>query len=139
MLKKLLAAFLVLFALLIFIGVVILPKILDPNQYKPQIISAVKDATGRDLQIKGELSVKLLPLRIKLPEMELSNDPVFGSEPFAKIHSAALDAQVKPLFRGNLIVDSVLLEGVSLNLARDKSGRNNWGSMLAASVPAPAE
>jgi hypothetical protein len=46
---------------LVIAAVVIITATFDPNQYKPQIIKAVKDKTGRTLAIDGDIKLKLFP------------------------------------------------------------------------------
>jgi len=41
--------------LLIVIAIFTLPFFIDPNNFKPEIAAAVKDKTGRDLTLTGEL------------------------------------------------------------------------------------
>ena len=46
----------------VLVGVLlIVPAFIDPNDYKPEIQAGVKEATGRDLTIGGDISLSLLP------------------------------------------------------------------------------
>jgi len=47
--------------LLIVVAVVVAPLVIDPNDYREQIQSAVKNKTGRDLLINGDLSLSVFP------------------------------------------------------------------------------
>ena len=47
--------------LLIVVLVIVAPFIVDPNDYREQIQSAVKDKTGRDLSINGDMSLSVFP------------------------------------------------------------------------------
>src|SRR3546814_9853243 len=56
------------------------PALIDWNGYKPQIAAAVKDATGRDLIIEGDISFSILPrLRFSAGGVKFANAP--GVEP----------------------------------------------------------
>src|SRR5437868_5730524 len=46
---------------LLIAAVLIITATFDPNQYKPQIVKAVKDKTGRTLAIDGDIRLKLFP------------------------------------------------------------------------------
>ncbi|MFP6745444.1 MAG: AsmA family protein, partial [Alphaproteobacteria bacterium] len=60
-------------ALLILV-VVVAPFLLDLNDYKGDIAAAVKDATGRDLAIDGDIAVSLVPLpTIRVAGMRFAN------------------------------------------------------------------
>jgi len=110
----------------------------DPNAYKDRISAAVKEQTGRDLVIEGEIGLTLFPrLGLSLGETRLSNAEGFGDEPFARIGEVELSVALMPLLRRDLQVAAVRLVGLNLNLARDAQGRNNWDD-LVAEADAPA-
>src|SRR5690349_24791428 len=46
---------------LVIAAVLIITATVDPNQYKPQIVKAVKDKTGRTLAINGDIKLKIFP------------------------------------------------------------------------------
>ncbi len=49
---------------LIIVGLVIFIATMDLNQHKPKIEQAVKDASGYDLKIKGDISTSFSPIGI---------------------------------------------------------------------------
>jgi uncharacterized protein involved in outer membrane biogenesis len=60
----------------IILAVVIVPQLIDWNRYKPEIAEAVKDATGRNLAIDGDIELSLLPnLEFAISDVRLSNAP----------------------------------------------------------------
>lgn len=127
-----------LFALLIA-AAIILPLVFDPNQYKGEIIQLVKDKTGRDLKIEKKIGWSFFPrLGVEAGGLELSNAPGFGKEPFAKIDAAGVHVEFLPLLSGRIAVDTVFLHGLSLNLAKNAAGKNNWED-LAAKEARPAK
>jgi AsmA protein len=133
------SAAVVLFFLILLIAI---PRLLDPNLYRGQIIEAVKETTGRDLKITGKMTWSLFPLGFKLPNAELSNLPGFGPEPFATIENASIQAQLGPLFRKKLVVDAIIIDGLNLKIARDATGRKNWertspAQKTLSQLPAP--
>src|SRR3546814_21188188 len=65
---------------LIVIALLAVPALIDWNGYKPQIAAAVKDATGRDLIIEGDISFSILPrLRFSAGGVKFATAP--GAEP----------------------------------------------------------
>ena len=54
---KFLFGFLFLLVGLIVVAVVVLPLIIDPNDYKGEIATAVQEQTGRTLEIEGDISL----------------------------------------------------------------------------------
>lgn len=47
--------------LLVLAAAVILPQVVDPNDYKDEIIAKVKEQTGRDLIIDGRIALSVFP------------------------------------------------------------------------------
>lgn len=115
---------------LIVVAVVVLPMVIDPNDYKAEILAAVKKSTGRDLQIDQPLELAVFPaLGIKTGDVTLSNATGFGKEPFAVIKSLAFKIQLLPLLSGKVIGDTLVLDGLDLNLQRNAAGRTNWSDL----------
>lgn len=124
---------------LLVVALVVLTLVFDPNQYKDTIIQAVKAQTGRDLKIDKRIGWSIFPrLAVETGGLELSNAPGFGKEPFARIDAAGVALQLWPLFTGKVAVDTFYLHGLTLNLAKDAGGRNNWADMVKETKPAPA-
>ena len=127
----------------VVLGVVVLAialvLLVDPNDYKGEITQAVKDNTGRQLTIKGNLGLSVFPwVGLEIGEAELANAPGFGGTPFARIASAGVRVKVLPLLRKELVVDSVHVDGLRLDLARNRAGRTNWEDLAATEKPAAA-
>jgi AsmA protein len=116
---------------LLAILAVTLTLVFDPNEYKGEIIEAVKDKTGRELRIEGKLGWSFFPwIGIETGKLELGNAPGFGPEPFARIDAAGAKVELLPLLRKHFIV-TVILDGLKLNLARNAAGKTNWDDLTA--------
>ncbi len=120
---------------------VTLTLLFDPNDYKRNIIEAVKDKTGRELRIEGKLGWSFFPwIGIETGRLELGNAPGFGPEPFARLDGAGAKVELLPLLSLRVSVDTVFLDGLKLNLAKNAAGRTNWDDLLApAGKEKPAE
>ena len=56
--------------------------LIDPNNYKPEIVAAVKEKTGKELNLIGELKLSVFPwLGISTGKMTLSNSRCFQITP----------------------------------------------------------
>ncbi|HKT32850.1 MAG TPA: AsmA family protein [Gammaproteobacteria bacterium] len=116
---------------LIIILVIVLPFVINPNDFKPQIAKTVKDKTGRELSIPGNIKLSIFPwLGAQIGPMALGNAPGFGNTPFASINETDVHVKFWPLLRGKIEVGTVKLDGLQLDLERDASGRNNWQGIL---------
>ena len=63
---------------------IVLPLVIDPNDYRDEIGALVSERTGRSLNISGDLSLSVFPwLGIEVGEVSLANAPGFGPEPMA--------------------------------------------------------
>lgn len=130
---KWLVSILIFMAILVVAAVVITPLVVDPNDYKEDIASIIRDKTGRDLVIAEPIDLSVFPwLGVKLGGVEFSNAEGFGDRPFARIDQLDIKVQVSPLFAKRIEVDTVVLKGLQLNLARDARGVNNWDDLASS-------
>ncbi|MCR4300408.1 MAG: AsmA family protein [Sulfuricaulis sp.] len=128
--------------LVLFIALAVtLTLLFDPNDYKGEIVKLVKDKTGRELKIEGKLGWSFFPwIGIETGKLTLGNAPGFGPEPFARVDAAGASVKLLPLLRRDVVVDTVRLDGLKLNLARNAAGRSNWDDLVESSGPSkPAE
>ena len=125
----LLAAFVAVFAL----AAIFFVLFFDPNDFRDDIAEAVKNRTGRDLVIEGDLSVAFFPwLAIEVGHTTLGNAPGFGDKPFAEFDRAKLSVRLLPmLFRQEVAIGTAELKALALNLEVDPTGRSNWDDLLA--------
>ena len=124
---------------LLAILAVTLTLVFDPNEYKGKIIEAVKDKTGRELRIEGKLGWSFFPwIGIETGKLELGSAPGFGPEPFARIDAAGAKVELLPLLRKQVVVDTVFLDGLKLNLARNAAGKTNWDDLVKPPTAAQA-
>jgi len=122
-----------LIVVLVVAAVVILPQVVDPNDYKEEIVAKVKAQTGRDLVIDGRIDLSVFPwLGVETGSITLGNAKGFEKKAFAAIKSAAVRVKLMPLLSRQLEVDTVELKGLELNLTRLKNGTSNWDDLAGA-------
>ncbi len=110
---------------------VALPLYFDPNEQKDRIVELVKEKTGRELQLGGDIRLSVFPwLGLEMEGVTLGNAPGFGEEPFAATRQVQVRVQLLPLLRKELRMDTITIEGLTLNLERDRKGRTNWEDLL---------
>ena len=91
----------------------------DPNNYKDTIAAKVKEQTGRSLIINGDINLTFYPwLGINVEGISLSNAANFGFAPFLETKTINSRANLLPLFRQYLEMDTLFLPGAHVNLAR---------------------
>jgi len=136
---KLLFGLAVVFFALIIAAAIVLPLVISPNDYKPQIVEAVKQQTGRDLKIDGEIGLSVFPkLGLTLGKTELSNAAGFKEKIFAKVEAINIQVALMPLLDKRVEMDEIVLQGLELNLQRNQQGISNWDDLMG-SKPAKQE
>lgn len=128
------------FVLILVLTSILLPILVDPNDYKDDIAQQVYDTTGRKLSIEGDINLSIsLPLSVSLElgQIELSNAEGFSGS-FARMQGASLFVAIMPLLTENrLDIGEIKLSGMELNLSKNKQGKTNWAD-LTSSSSAPA-
>ncbi len=125
--------------LLLITAACILPFVINPNDFKPEIAAAVKDRTGRELLLDGELKLSLFPwLGIAIGKVTLSNAPGFQDRPFATIEEGSVKVQLLPLLSKKIQISRIVLKGLVLNLGKNKQGAANWDDLSDFAHPSAA-
>jgi AsmA protein len=120
-------------AALVATAAIVLPLIVNPNQYRDEIAAAVEDRSGRELAIPGDIGLSVFPwLGVELGELRLANAAGFGDEPFAEIGGAGVRVKLLPLLRKRIEIGTVTLTDMRLRLARKANGRSNWDDLSEA-------
>lgn len=123
---------------LVVLAVLAILLLLNPNQFKPRIVAAVRDATGRDLNLQGDIKLSVFPwVALTLGPATLGNPAGFGGAPFLTFSRADVRVRLVPLLGKRLEVARVLLDGLDLRLVRKPDGQVNWqmGGRGAAAAP----
>jgi len=136
---KIILSILAALALLIIIVVGAVLIFMNPNHFKPEIQAAVKDKTGRKLTLEGDLKLSIFPwLGISTGKMTLSNAEGFQAKPFAEIEESDINVKLLPLLSKEIEVDRIVLKGLTVNLAKNKQGINNWHDLIETKPESPA-
>ena len=115
---------------LVVLGVLVVVWLVDPNSFKPRIEAAVRDATGREFNLTGDIELGFFPwLALRTGEGRFGNAPGFGPDPMVSWKSAQLGARLFPLVRGRLVADRVIIKGADVRLVKRADGTANWQGM----------
>jgi len=121
--------------ILVIIGLAAIPFIVDPNDYKDKITAEVEKHTGRQLQIEGDLKLSVFPwIGLETGKIVLGNAKGFDSKPFSVIDSAAIRIKLMPLLSSEVVADTITLDGLQLNLAKNKQGITNWADLSSGNA-----
>jgi len=119
-------------ALLIIVAAVVVPMVIDPNDYKDEIAAAVEAKTGRNLTIEGDIGLSVFPwLAVEIGPTRLSNAPGFSARPFAAVKQVSVRIKLLPLLHKQVEMGTVVLDGLQLSLETRADGKTNWADLAA--------
>lgn len=129
--------FSLIFLALMLVILLTAPFFMDVNDYKPQLIKAVEDATGRKLQI-GDIQASLFPwVGVSLGDIRLSNREGFSERDFLVAKNLHIKVALLPLLSKQIEIKHFELSGPVLFLEKNADGETNWADLLPAeSAPA---
>src|ERR1700753_2519269 len=111
----------------LILALLIAPSLIDLNARKPEIISEVKKATGRDLVIDGPVSLSLLPLpSVSVTGVKFFNVAGSKNPHMVEIKSLTVRPSLFALLAGNIEVSSVTLVEPKIVLEINAQGKPNW-------------
>jgi AsmA protein len=119
-------------------GVAYVAATFNPNDYKAQIIKAVKDSKQRNLRLDGDIKLSFYPnIGASLSKVSLSE---FKSDKeFAAIKSARVSLALLPLLRRQVVVDEVTVSGLKAILVKHKDGTTNIDDLLGQAEQKPQQ
>ncbi|MEE8286644.1 MAG: AsmA family protein [Gammaproteobacteria bacterium] len=124
---KLLAVFVGVPAVLVLAAIVALPALVDSDHYKRLVVALVKEHTGLELHVDGDVRLRMFPgLRLTVSHTRLANPPGFSTSDLARLPWLMVEVKLLPLLAGRIEPTAVDLVGLRLNLERDERGRGNW-------------
>jgi AsmA protein len=127
--------------ILVVAAAISLPYLIDPNNYKDQIIAQIKPhMLGRDLKIPGKIKLSVFPwLGVEIGDTVIGNADGFVLKPFMTIKQSRAHIRLLSLLTKTPEIGSLDIDGVVLNLQRDAEGRNNWSDLAKAKAPTKAQ
>jgi AsmA protein len=112
-------------------AVVITLVYIDPNDYKGSIASKIKEETGRDIRIDGDINLSYYPwLGLDVEGINVGNAKGFGEQPFLQTKTVKARVKLLPLLRKELEMDTLILHGATINLAKNEKGVTNWDDLI---------
>jgi len=125
--------FLITLVLLLIVAIIVIPTLFDPNDYREQISSLVKDKTQRDLSIEGDLKLTVFPwLGVSTGKLTLSQpnhlSDEFGGGNMLEVDAANVRLKVMPLLSSltketkDIQVDTIVLNQPNIELITLASG-----------------
>ncbi len=118
--------------LLAVLAAVLIPMFVDVNDYKDQISEQIRQSTGYDVNIQGEIDLSLVPwLGLSLGRTSIANPPEFGDDPMLSLDQLQVRIKFWPLFTGSLEADKIVLKGFQAGFIVNEQGGITWISQAA--------
>jgi AsmA protein len=118
---------------LIVAGLMAVWLLVNPNAFKGRIAGAVRESTGRELNLTGDIRLSVFPwVALQLGPATLGNPPGFGQEPFLAFNRVDVRVKLLPLLAHELVVDRIDVDGLDLRLRKNAQGVGNWENFGAA-------
>ncbi len=117
--------FITIFSILVLaaVALVVGPSFVDWSKYKTQAQEQIKALTGYDAEIKGDLSLALLPA----PRLSVENLTVMaGAQKLVSFEKLDINLALAPLFSKKIVVNSVGLVKPDITITVLKNGKQNW-------------
>ena len=120
--SKVLSLLLLLPILLIGAGLIV-PSFIDWNKYKPEIIKKIKDASGYDVSLNGDLSLAVIPSpKLTLSDVAISNN----GKPMVKLDALKVSVELFPLLSKQIKVNEIALIRPIIDVSIDRDGKGSW-------------
>ena len=121
---------------LLVLGLLAVKLFVNPNDFKPRIVAAVRQATGRELSLPGDLKLGVFPwVSVEFGPAALGNPAGFPATPFMAVKRVALRVRLLPLLRKELQIGRIEIEGLDLRLQKNPAGKGNWEDLGGKEQP----
>lgn len=123
----------------LLILLLVLPHLLNADNYRGNIESALSSSLGRPVQL-GHLDLSLLSGSLVAAGLQIGDDPAFSSQPFLTAKDIRIGVEVLPLvFHKELHITGLTIDTPAITLLRRADGVWNYSSLGgSAKQPAPA-
>lgn len=121
-------------AIAVVVGVIAALKSIDINHFKSEIASELKNATGRDVKISGDinLSVSFSP-KLMVEGVTFANAQWGSRSEMATLGLLEAEVNLLPLISGKMDINYINMSDLDLLLETDTKGNTNWDFQPAAS------
>lgn len=121
---------------LVILALLIIPMVIDIQDYKPRIEKRIADATGRAVTLGGDLNLSLFPWAgLSFSDLHLGNPTGFAEKDLLVIADFDVKVKLFPLLFKDIQVKRFVLNGVKIILEKRKDGQAGWEGIGQAGEP----
>ncbi|MBW2559555.1 MAG: AsmA family protein, partial [Deltaproteobacteria bacterium] len=120
---------------LLLVVLLVLPRFVDIQKYKPRIEEQISVATGRTFALGGDLHLSLFPWAgVSFSDLHLGNPQGFREKDFVSVKSFEIRMKLLPLLFRDIRIKRFVVDGARIVLEKGKDGRTSWGGIGKASA-----
>jgi AsmA protein len=125
---------------LAIVALAAVPYLVDTPRIQAYIASNATQTLGRPVKFSS-VSVRVLPLpAVELHELEVAEDPKFGTSPFLKLKTGRIRLRLLPLLTGRVELGDIVLDKPFVTVVQTADGRLNISTLgTGAGAKPPAE
>ena len=123
------------FAMVTAIAAVVLT--VDPNDYKAEIARRVRSATGREVEIAGDIGWRLgMAPALAVADIRFANAPWGTRAAMIEVDRFEIELALLPLLSGDVRLKNLIIVGADVLAETDAAGQPNWSFGPTKSAPA---
>lgn len=120
---------LALFAL-IATAIALLPTLVENERFRLELIDQVKQHSGQDLRIEGNLKLSIFPwLGFRVEELALAQPSSLGDGDWFRVKSVDIKVKLLPLLNRQIEVNKVIVREPIVHFIVGEDGRNSLGKL----------
>jgi uncharacterized protein involved in outer membrane biogenesis len=124
-------------AVLLVVVMLLLPHLIDVNQYHDQIQAQLQSRLNRPVTL-GAMNLAVFPLRVQVQNVTIGEDPRYRSTvPFAAVEELDISVKLFPLLSKTIAIESLTLKRPKIELIKDQVGVWNFASLGQAPAAPP--
>ena len=117
----------VILVVIIIAAILIIPRVVDVQKYKPELEKKITQASGRPFSVGNDIRLSVFPwIGISFSDLELGNVKGFEEKDFLKVKSFEARIKLLPLLSKDIQVKKFILNEPRMVLVKNKDGRVNW-------------
>ncbi len=116
-----------LFLVLIVGAIVLIPRFVDVQQYKPMIEKLVTEQTGRSFSMGDDIELSVFPwVGVSLSDLHLGSPKGFENKDMIAVKQFEVRLRVMPLLSRKIEVSTFVVDTPRFFLEKAKNGKANW-------------
>jgi AsmA protein len=100
----------------------------NPNDYRGTVQSKLEQQLDRKVTL-GNMELGLFPLRFKVFNLAVADDPKFGTRPFVQTQELSVSVKLLPLLSKSVQIDSLALDRPNVELIKNAQGVWNFATL----------